>query len=74
VINHVINHMINYNNMSRTKLETRNIRKLSKTVRGSYIMTLPVEFIRALRWQDRQKLTISLDKRGKRIIIKDWQK
>ncbi len=74
MINHVINHMINYNNMSRTKLETRNIRKLSKTVRGSYIMTLPVEFIRALRWQDRQKLTISLDKRGKRIIIKDWQK
>jgi bifunctional DNA-binding transcriptional regulator/antitoxin component of YhaV-PrlF toxin-antitoxin module len=38
----------------------------------SYVIVLPVEFIRHLRWKERQKLDITLD--GEKIVIKDWKK
>ena len=60
--------------MPRRKLENRNVRYLRKTVRGSYFVTLPVEFIRGLSWKRRQKIRIDIDKRRKRLIIKDWKK
>ncbi len=72
MINRTINHTINHNNMARTKIQLRNIRKLLKTMRGSYRLTLPVEFIRELKWKGKQKLVVELDRRRKRIIIKDW--
>lgn len=37
----------------------------------SYSITLPVEFVRHLRWQEHQKLDITLD--GKKLIIEDWK-
>jgi bifunctional DNA-binding transcriptional regulator/antitoxin component of YhaV-PrlF toxin-antitoxin module len=60
--------------MARKKIEDRNIRKMSKTTSGSYYVTLPVEFVRSLKWKDRQKLNFELDKGRGRIIIKDWEK
>lgn len=61
--------------MARRKLSQRNIRKLTKIGAGrSYSITLPISFIRQLKWKERQKLTVEFDKRRKFIKIKDWQK
>ncbi len=58
--------------MARRKLEDRNIRKLAKGANGSYHVTLPIEAVRDLGWRKSQKLVVDVDKRRKRIIIKDW--
>ncbi len=59
--------------MSRNRIEDHNIRKLSKMAGGtSYGVTLPIEYVRALRWQEHQKLVIR--KSGKKLIIEDWEK
>ena len=61
--------------MSRRKMEDRNIRKLSRVGGGtSYSITLPIETIRDFGWKEKQKLVVEADKKGKRIIIKDWVK
>jgi len=46
--------------------------KLIKVGGKSYTLTMPIEFIRHLDWQEGQKLDITL--KGKEIIIKDWKK
>ena len=58
--------------MARRKLEDRTTRKLSKSTSGSYVVTLPVEIVRELKWREKQKLTIK--KSGSKIIIEDWKK
>jgi len=58
--------------MSFLKKIKTNIRKLSKRSNGSYRITLPIELIRKLKWQDGQKLV--LHKSGSKIIIEDWEK
>jgi len=56
--------------MKRT-IGKRNVRKLYKHS-YSYAVTIPIEIIRQLDWQDRQKLVVK--KRGKGILIEDWKK
>ena len=57
-----------------TKRKEIKIRKLIKTGRGkSFSLTLPISFIRKLKWREHQKLVVVLDKRRKRIIIRDWE-
>lgn len=34
-------------------------------------ITLPIEFIRRLKWRDGQKVVASL--KGKKIVIEDWK-
>jgi len=59
--------------MARKSLEKRNIRKLTRTGGGKSVsVTLPIEFVRELKWQDRQKVTVR--KVGSRLIIEDWKK
>ena len=58
--------------MARRKLEDKNIRKLLKNSGGSIQVTLPIEFIRELKWRDKQKVVV--EKSGKSLIIKDWEK
>jgi len=59
--------------MARRKLKDRNIRKLTRTGRGASIMvTLPIEFIRELKWRGKQKVVIK--KRGDKLVIEDWKK
>jgi len=59
--------------MAKRKKEIR-IRKLIKTGRGkSFSLTLPISFIRKLKWREHQKLVLLLEKRRKRIVIKDWK-
>jgi antitoxin component of MazEF toxin-antitoxin module len=60
--------------MARRRLKDRNIRNLGKIGNGSYMVTLPIEYVRELKWQDNQKVTVELDKKAKRLIIKDWKK
>ena len=56
----------------RRKIEERNIRSLGKVAGGSsYAITLPIELIRELGWESKQKLVV--EKYGKGIIIRDWE-
>lgn len=36
------------------------------------MMTIPIDHIRSLGWQDNQKVVVELDKSGKKLIVKDW--
>jgi virulence-associated protein VagC len=59
--------------MANRKLEERNIRKLSKVGRGRTIsVTLPIEFIRELKWKEKQKVVVTM--KGSKLIIEDWKK
>lgn len=59
--------------MARRRLKDRNIRKLTRTGRGKSIsVTLPIEFIRELKWREKQKVIIK--KRGEKLVIEDWKK
>jgi antitoxin component of MazEF toxin-antitoxin module len=60
--------------MARRRLKDRNIRNLGKIGNGSYMVTLPIEYVRELKWQDNQKVTVELDKKSKKLVIKDWKK
>lgn len=61
--------------MGRRKQEERNVRTLYKSGGGrSYTVTLPVEAVRAFKWQEKQKLQLTIDEKKKRIIIEDWKK
>ncbi len=59
--------------MARTKTGTQQIRKLQKTgsEQGSYMLTLPKEFVRELGWREKQKVVV--ERKGKTLIIRDWQ-
>jgi len=57
--------------MARRRLEDRGTRKINK-IASSYYITLPVEMIRDLGWQEKQKVTV--EQKGKTIVIKDWKK
>ncbi|NQU84121.1 MAG: hypothetical protein HQ536_05430 [Parcubacteria group bacterium] len=61
--------------MARRKLDQRNIRKLKRTGKGnsgSFSVTIPIELVRELKWREKQKLVFK--KRGKGILILDWEK
>jgi bifunctional DNA-binding transcriptional regulator/antitoxin component of YhaV-PrlF toxin-antitoxin module len=58
--------------MARRKIEDRNIRSLTKVARGtSYSVTIPIEYIRKLKWRGKQKLEVKLYQ--DRIVIRDWK-
>jgi antitoxin component of MazEF toxin-antitoxin module len=53
-------------------MKKENIRKLTKTGRGTIYVTLPKDMVAELGWKEHQKLAVS---RGKgSIIIRDWKK
>jgi len=54
------------------KIEDHHIRNLQKTAGGStYIISLPIDVVRELEWQSKQKLVVR--KHGEGILIKDWK-
>jgi antitoxin component of MazEF toxin-antitoxin module len=58
--------------MTRRKNEESHIRSLTKVSRGtSYAVTIPMEYIRKLKWKSKQKLEVKLF--NDRIIIRDWE-
>lgn len=38
----------------------------------SFGVTIPISMMRDLKWRERQKVLV--EKRGRRLIIKDWRK
>lgn len=58
--------------MSTRKSSEHNIRKLAKIGGKSFGVTLPIEIIRSLGWQAKQKVIVSM--RGRTLTIKDWPK
>jgi hypothetical protein len=58
--------------MTTRKTEDRNIRSLTKGSGGtSYYVTIPMEYIRKLKWKSKQKLEVTLYQ--DRIIVRDWK-
>ncbi|MDZ7785800.1 MAG: hypothetical protein U5L95_01625 [Candidatus Saccharibacteria bacterium] len=57
--------------MGTYKAGEQNQRVLSKNNTGTYTVSVPIEMIRQLKWQDGQR--INLEKRGKTIVISDWE-
>ena len=58
--------------MGRRTIENHQVRNLMKTAGGStYIVSLPVEIVRELKWQAKQKLVVTKHRDG--ILIKDWK-
>ena len=58
--------------MARRPLEDRTIRSLTKVSGGkSYAVTLPIEYVKTLKWRAKQKLEVKLYR--DRIIIRDWK-
>lgn len=55
--------------MGTYKAGQQNKRVLSKNNTGTYTVSLPIELVRQLKWQDGQGLI--LEKRGKTIVISD---
>lgn len=55
--------------MGRRKLNENGIRKLTRTTRGSILVSLPIELVRELKWRDKQKVVIK--KRGRKLVIED---
>ncbi|MCR4328276.1 MAG: hypothetical protein NUV53_02035 [Patescibacteria group bacterium] len=60
--------------MPRRKIENKNVRSLNKTSNGkSYAITIPVDVVRRWRWKNRQKLSLTIDNKKKRIVVEDWK-
>jgi len=58
--------------MALRKVEERKVRSLTKIAGGSsYAITIPIEYIRTLKWRAKQKLEVKLYQ--DRIIIRDWK-
>lgn len=50
--------------------KAESIRKLTKTGKYTYYVTIPKELIEEMGWRERQKLVVK--KVGKKVIIEDW--
>jgi len=59
--------MTNKNTLSNTRTH-----KLTISGGKNYVLVLPVEFVRHLKWKERQKLNITI--KGEQLIIEDWKK
>ena len=51
----------------------KQVRKLTKVGGKTYSLALPVEIIRKFKWKERQKLTVTVDLKNKKLIIRDWK-
>ena len=57
--------------MTRREIEDENIRNIQKSKRSYYVI-LPIRIMRKLKWRERQKVVV--ERHGKEIVIKDWDK
>jgi hypothetical protein len=58
--------------MSRRINSEKNIRKLTRVGKTSLSLTIPIDFVKELKWRERQKVVVK--KSGKKLIIEDWKK
>jgi hypothetical protein len=59
--------------MARRKIEDRTTRSLNRLAGGSYTITLPIEYVRELKWREGQKLTVEYNTRTSSLSVKDWR-
>lgn len=57
--------------MGRREIAEENVRVIQKSKR-SYYITLPIQIVREFKWRDGQKIVV--EKKGKELIVKDWEK
>jgi hypothetical protein len=70
---YVINYLFNYTIiMANRSIDERNVRSLMRNKGGTYLLSLPIEFVKKLKWREKQKLTITM--KGKSIVVSDWKK
>jgi len=67
-----LNTYLNKYFMARRKLENKNIRKISRIGNRSLGVTIPVDFLRQLRWREKQKVVVKKTHGG--VIIRDWKR
>ncbi len=58
--------------MAQRKVQKRHIRNIQKS-QYTYYVTIPIEVIKKLSWQERQKVEVKAYGNGK-ILITDWKK
>ena len=59
---------------SKRNTGTKQVRKLTKVGGGrSYSVALPREVIRRFGWKERQKLTVTVDVKNRKLVIRDWK-
>ena len=57
--------------MSRRTIPEENVRNIQKSKRSYYVI-LPIQIVRDLKWRERQKVVV--ERHGREITIKDWEK
>ena len=57
--------------MANRPNKQRHVRSLMNHASGTYLVSLPVEYIRELKWRGKQKVVVEL--RGKSIVVTDWK-
>jgi len=57
--------------MGAKKSGEQSVRVISKNNSGTYQISLPIDLIRQLGWQQHQKIVVK--KRGNSLIIVDWE-
>lgn len=50
---------------------SKTTRKISTSGKYSKVINLPRKFLKKLKWREDQNLSIELDEKNKRIILKD---
>lgn len=57
----------------KSKPGKKPIRKLTKVGGASYALALPMAAIKRFGWKEHQKLTVQVDLKNKKLIIRDWK-
>ena len=57
--------------MPTRRFKDRNVRNLTKTGGHSIGVTFPIDIVRELGWQERQKVVVK--RQGKKLVIEDWK-
>ena len=52
--------------------KTEPVRKITKTGKYTYYVTIPKALIEELGWRERQKVVVERD--GKTLVVRDWRK
>ena len=61
-------------NKSAKKSGGKPMRKLTKVGGVSYAVALPIAAIKQFGWKEHQKLTVQVDLKNKKLIIRDWKR
>lgn len=58
--------------MMKKKADKRDVRSLTLLGGKSIGLTLPIDMVRKLGWQEKQKVVVKMVKGG--VVIRDWKK